>query len=189
RTWELRIQGSLPGEGEFLSTAPRDLRFAQGKRFDNGAKILVLADHSVFINSMLLPQGATNDNLAFAANCVDWLISGQWRAYVLFIEDGKIWQREDYNLMLTSFPRGGPDDVAQFLWENRDLLWKNSDLAEEILGNLEQDGILEEVEKSDLFGSILDNNLERWMIARLVLILGAVGLFGYAALAFMGSRY
>jgi hypothetical protein len=161
-----------------------------GRRFDDGGKFLIMADHSVFINSMMLPRGAPNDNLAFASNCLNWLMAGDSRSYVVFIEDGKIWRRDDYqNLIITSLPGQNPEDIAQFMWEYRDLLWKNSDLAEQILGNIEQDGILEEVEKSDLFGSILDNNLERWMIAKLVLILGAIGLFGYAAIAFMGSRY
>jgi hypothetical protein len=180
--------GTWSREGAFIPAL--DSPFAMGRRFDEGGKFLIMADHSVFINSMLLPRGAPNDNLAFASNSLNWLMAGDSRSYVLFIEDGKIWKRDDYqNLIITSLPGQNPEDIAQFMWENRDLLWKNSDLAEQILGNLEHDGILEEVEKSDLLGSILDNNLEPWMIAKLVLILGAIGLFGYAALAFMGSRY
>jgi hypothetical protein len=62
--------------------------FAIGGKFGPG-RLLVLADHSVFINNMLLQ--ADNDNIAFAYNCIDWLTEGPPRRdKVLFVEDGKI---------------------------------------------------------------------------------------------------
>lgn len=148
-----------------------------------------MADHSVFINSMLLPQNP-NDNLAFASNCIDWLMIGPdgKRSYVLFIEDGKIWQREDYNLILQSLPQPRPDDIAKFLWENRDLIWQNGDLAEALLAQMEEDGIFDELERSEIFTNILDRLLEPWTITRIVLFLGAVGLFVYGIKAFIGSK-
>jgi hypothetical protein len=185
-TW--RFEGE---SNELNDVLPRlhSIRVAQGHKYDNGAKVLVLADHSIFINSMLLPRGNPNDNLRFASNCVDWLMTGPSRNYVLFMEDGHIYQRDDYDLILQSMPQPRPEDIAEFLWENKDLLWKNTDLAEEVLSKMEEDGIFEEVEKSGMIGGILDDILEPWMVARFVVIAGAVGLFGYAVLQFAGSRH
>jgi hypothetical protein len=47
--------------------------FAVGGNLGKG-RILVLADHSIFINRMILPRD--NGNLEFAANCLHWLRGG-----------------------------------------------------------------------------------------------------------------
>jgi hypothetical protein len=47
--------------------------FAAGGTVGKG-RILVLADHSIFINRMILPRD--NGNLEFAANCLRWLRGG-----------------------------------------------------------------------------------------------------------------
>lgn len=60
--------------------------FAAGAQVQDG-KALVLADHSVFINDMLVQ--ADNDNFFFACNVVDWLTDGGKRKYVLFLENDK----------------------------------------------------------------------------------------------------
>lgn len=58
-------------------------------------RLLVLADHSVFINDML-SQG-DNDNPAFAVNVIHWLSQGR-RTEVLFYDDGQI--QSDFNVAL-----------------------------------------------------------------------------------------
>lgn len=58
-------------------------------------RVLVLADHSVFINDML-SQG-DNDNPAFAVNVIHWL-SQERRTEVLFYDDGPI--QTDFNVAL-----------------------------------------------------------------------------------------
>jgi hypothetical protein len=47
--------------------------FAVGGTVGNG-RVLVLADHSIFINRMILPDD--NGNMEFAANCLHWLRGG-----------------------------------------------------------------------------------------------------------------
>ena len=94
--------------------------FAVGGTVGKG-RVLVLADHSVFINRMLLPRD--NGNLEFTANCLHWLrggvstptealrvlngpqaleqLTGQ-RNKVLFWDDGVI--RTDLEVPLTRVP-------------------------------------------------------------------------------------
>lgn len=163
--------------------------FVQSKRYDGGGRFLLMADHSVFINSMLLPQSSPNDNLAFAANCINWMMRNNdgLRTHVLFIEDGHIWSRDDYNLML-QLPSPRPEEIAAMLWANRDLLWQNSDLAETVLAQVEEAGIFNELEKGDPIGELLRDLLEPWILARFLLIAGAIALLGYAAMSLMRSR-
>src|SRR5262249_46817188 len=61
--------------------------FAAGGPFGQG-RALVLADHSIFINDMMLRKD--NDNLAFAASCIDWLTEGGKRNQVLMIDEGEV---------------------------------------------------------------------------------------------------
>lgn len=95
--------------------------FAVGATVGKG-RVLVLADHSIFINRMILPRD--NGNLEFAANCLHWLrggvsspqealravnspdprsqLTGQ-RDQVLFWDDGTI--RPDFNVPLKKVPK------------------------------------------------------------------------------------
>lgn len=198
----LKPQSQLTTLGVFPANSWQTLRentynptrgaFVQGNRFEGGGRFLLLADHSVFINSMLLPRAGDNDNLQFAANCLDWLLinsTGVPRKYVLFIEDGRIWLPEDYNLMLQSLPLPPPEDLAQFLWDNRDLLWQNADYAETVLAAIEEEGIFSELEKSDPLGQIMRDLFAPWVMAKGVLIFGMIALLGYGIFGFMNSRF
>jgi hypothetical protein len=55
---------------------------------DSGGRILLLSDHSVFINDMMTP--VDNDNLEFASNCLEWLTDGGKRSRVLFVEEDEV---------------------------------------------------------------------------------------------------
>jgi hypothetical protein len=55
------------------SSLPDAPLFAVGGTLGKG-RVLVLADHSIFINRMILPRD--NDNLEFAINCLHWLRGG-----------------------------------------------------------------------------------------------------------------
>jgi hypothetical protein len=61
--------------------------FAVGGTWGQG-RILVLADHSLFINQMMLPSDI--GNLEFAYNCLEWLREGRQRRQVLLVEEGLI---------------------------------------------------------------------------------------------------
>jgi hypothetical protein len=91
-------------------------------------------------------------------------------------------------------PSARPEDIAEFLWENKDLLWKNADLAEEILAGLEEDKFFSILEQPDENGlspleSIIADNVRPWQIVKFVLILGAVVLLFLASRAFMISKF
>jgi hypothetical protein len=101
----VRAQGC---ELQTLATFPRDCRpmyprtvrrerspavqpdpfpFAVGGDWGQG-RILVLSDHSVFINAMMWQTD--NENFDFAYNCVNWLMGRGQRTHVLFLEEGHV---------------------------------------------------------------------------------------------------
>jgi len=105
--------------------------FAVGGTVGKG-RVLVLADHSIFINRMMLPR--ETNNLEFAANCLHWLRGGistpmeatkaatkgpealqqfmGQRTHVLFWDDGRV--REDFHVPLkkVSLPPTLPPEPA-----------------------------------------------------------------------------
>ncbi|HEY7155961.1 MAG TPA: DUF4350 domain-containing protein [Gemmataceae bacterium] len=102
--------------------------FAVGGTLGKG-RVLVLADHSIFINRMILPRD--NRNLEFAANCLHWLRGGVStprellraandpqtaekligrRDKVLFCDDGHIWT--DFAVPLKKVPIKPSLDMA-----------------------------------------------------------------------------
>jgi hypothetical protein len=72
--------------------------FAAGGFYQRG-RYLVLADHSIFLNQMLLAYsedtGLLNSNLQFTIDCIDWL-KGEHRDRCLFVEDGEV--KTDFEL-------------------------------------------------------------------------------------------
>jgi hypothetical protein len=84
---ELKVFGVFPSDAAFTRQLPPDpLPFAAGAEIGRG-RLLVLSDHSVFINGMLWQTD--NDNIFFVRNCIDWLTEGK-RRQVLFCEEGQI---------------------------------------------------------------------------------------------------
>lgn len=71
-----------------------------------GGRLLVLADHSLFINDMMLQDDT--DNIAFTYNCLDWLTAGTGdgtpRHRVLFVEEGKVQTSFDIPLKEVPLP-------------------------------------------------------------------------------------
>jgi hypothetical protein len=70
---------------------PDRLLFAVGGDVgDNCGRVLFLADHSVFINEMMVQQD--NGNVEFSYNCLKYLVDrpGGPRTKVLFVEDGYV---------------------------------------------------------------------------------------------------
>jgi hypothetical protein len=80
--------------GYFLQRGTPPPPFAVSRELGHG-RLLVLADHKVFINEMMFPED--NNNLTFAFNVVEWLREGR-RTRVLFVEDGAI--QYEFNLPL-----------------------------------------------------------------------------------------
>lgn len=163
--------------------------FARGRRFDKGGQILILADHSVFINEMLLPEDGDNDNLAFAANCIDWLILQpdlSKRDRVLLIDQtGTI--ETDFNLALTELPPPpvNPSQIPEFLWANRDLLWEHRDK----LADLEDSGFFREFEQSNFFNELLLSWQPHWVWIRFTLAIVTLAILAMAVRRFFSARF
>ena len=66
---------------------PGTLPFAAGNEVGEG-RILVLSDHSVFVNGLMLQNDT--DNFDFAYNCVRWLIENGRRNRVMLVDEGNI---------------------------------------------------------------------------------------------------
>jgi hypothetical protein len=105
--------------------------FAVGGELGDG-RVLVLADHSIFINEMMLPPD--NNNVEFTEECVDWLRGpGGQRNQVLFVEDGRIQTKFDIPLRSVNLPI---EEVAKAIFERRNELLGE---AEKVVGRLEDD--------------------------------------------------
>jgi hypothetical protein len=78
---------------------PAPQPFAIGGPYAAG-RLLVLADHSVFINDMMLQ--ADTGNIDFTYNAIDWLTDKGKRNRVLLHEEGRI--NDDFNIPLKDLP-------------------------------------------------------------------------------------
>jgi hypothetical protein len=159
-------------------------------QYDNNShgKILVIADHSIFINEMLLPvagQGE-NDNLAFTLNTLDWLIAGPdgTRNRVLFIDQtGDI--KTDFTSLLQQLPPPIPslDNLPEFL----QFLWDNRDKASTVVAAMEQSGVFQEIEGH--MDEFVLNHIDFWYIMRALLVLGMIAILVVSCRRMLASRF
>ena len=160
-----------PMGGGFRPRRPERERplFAVGGDVGKG-RVLVLADHSLFINEMMLPTN--NQNVEFTSNCMAWLRGEpQKRDLVLFVEDGRIQTKFDIPLKNAKLPL---DDVLKMIYARRNELLVE---AERGAARMEED---------DAFNRNLLGFLERigwpiWRLARYFAILGTLVLALYGA--------
>jgi hypothetical protein len=89
------------------------LLFAVGGEVGKG-RILVLADHSIFINQMMLPED--NNNVEFTQNCLTYLSENGRRKRVLFVEDGTPSSELNLPLKNPNLPVG---ELLKQLWQRR----------------------------------------------------------------------
>jgi hypothetical protein len=142
-------------------------------------QVLVLADHSIFINEMMLPSD--NGNVEFAYNCLEWLHhgSGHPRNKVLLIEDGRI--RDIFNPLLIDPSRLPPESIPQIIRKLDEVLAK----AGPALANMEQENRL-----NDWLEGHLYENFDTEFLPR-VIVLSLAGLllfYGFYRVAIQG-RY
>ena len=136
---------------------PRVDLFAAGGFYVRG-RYLVLADHSIFLNLMMLAASndtLLNSNLSFTIDCIDWLKGGeQGRNRCLFVEDGEI--KTDFEL---KFPETKDSDLEKLL---------------KLLMFLEANGngnkIVAKAQDADLFNAFLTNYYPTREIIRTLLI-------------------
>jgi hypothetical protein len=171
------------------------VHFAQAKRYDSGGKIMIMADHSIFINEMLLPpKDQANDNLELTQNLLQWLTASpdsKARDHVLFIDQtGQV--VTDFESLLRQLPPPIPDihdlpSLLQAAWDNRDLLWANRQYASELVASAEDEGLFQEIEQR-MDDDLLDI-IPFWWIIRGLLFFALVIVFGLSIRRFVGSRF
>jgi hypothetical protein len=182
----------LPAECQDASSHPnRPVRDKMGPLFAVGGsvgkgRVLVLADHSIFINRMILPR--ENDNLQFAANCLHWLRGGTstltealqaarsssldqlvgQRNKVLFWDDGKI--QDNFEVRLTRMP--APPSLPS---------------EQAIVAAI--DKTIARLEDTDAFNRALLERIDGVPGGRERILRSAVILLTWAALLFLGYRF
>jgi hypothetical protein len=111
---QLRLLALFPDDCRLSSSSPLDfalvLPFAMGGELGDG-RVLILADHSVFINDMMLQPDT--DNIRFADNCITWLTGPGQRNRILFADDGII--RPNFNVPLNDPELPTEEQIAAFL--------------------------------------------------------------------------
>jgi hypothetical protein len=141
------------------------LEFAVAGNVGKG-RLVVMADHSIFIDSMLYPKD--NANAAFAENCVGWLAEGrQPRDRVLFYEEGAI--RSKFDVLPV---RDEPINLPP---------------PEKLVPLM--DKFLADAERSDTFDRILRDlvPLPVWLTVGLVVLTLGLGFYGFYRLS--GARH
>ncbi len=188
---ELPVLAALPAACTDGRLPPRNTPwpFAAGGDFGRG-RVLVMADHSVFINEMMLQTD--NDNIGFAYRCADWLLArpGEPRArrdQVLYFEDGAV--QAQFDIPLKNLPAPPLPPPATLIG-----------LLDEWLHATEEEGTFAEMEEDDVAnGAVADlmDSLPLWEGARpewklwtLVVIVAsaALGLYGFVRLGTFRHR-
>lgn len=159
----LQVFAWLPARNPRFRGADRH-PFLAGGEFGLG-RVLVLADHSVFINDMMLQ--ADTDNFDFAYNCIDWLTDSGQRKKVLLVEDGEVVS----NFNVSFKPPPLPKLPSQ----------------EQIVGQVNR--MLVQLERENELNHLLLGMLgghER--VLRLLLLLATAGLLAYGMFRLVAAR-
>ncbi len=123
--------------------------FAVGGRFGDG-RYLGLADHSVFLNVMVLTEQNPNGNLEFTDACINWLRGPEGKNRCLFVEDGAI--KTTFDLPLPEI------DLLPFVLQSLLVLEKHGDQ------------LVREMEQQDSFNHTTQSLFGRRAVVRFVLI-------------------
>jgi len=152
--------GQVDEKGEVTVQFPQHLPFAVGGPIGGGeGRLLVLADHSVFINLMM--QKTDNANWLFALRVAKWLTESGKRKRILFIEDG-VAQSGVKAEQLQALPI--PPEIPK---PSLDAL---IGVGDRLLGDLEQE---------DVFNRFLVDKMPRPWLMRWLLILFTILLVYY----------
>jgi hypothetical protein len=130
------------------------LPFAIGKTTGKG-RLLVLSDHSVFINEMMMQQENDNDNFDFAYNCLDWLTESGHRRQVYFEFEGAV--VSDFNVPL--LPPGRLPDLT-------------GDIMDKLGAAIEDDGLLDKI----LYEHLDQRHFLAGLLIGLTLLIAVFGL-------------
>jgi hypothetical protein len=159
----------LPAMGELrIGSVPGALKAPHALAVANSAKsmhLLVIADHSIFINDMMSQQD--NGNIAFAYGVVRWLTDDGRRKGVLFIDEGEI--RTDFNVSLDlPQPRVPPLEALV-------------PLANEAIAKVEKENVINQM--------LLEMAGGPWTVLRTIFFLLTVCLLAFGLYRFMQARH
>jgi hypothetical protein len=132
---------------------------------DKRNHLLVIADHSIFINDML--SQPDNDNIAFAYGVVRWLTDDGRRKEVLFIDDGVV--QTEFNVALNVPPPKFPPLEALI------------PLADEAIVAVEKDNLINQ--------ALLEAVGGPWTIFRTLAFLLTLGLLFLGLYRFIQARH
>lgn len=146
--------------GEQPRWQPGPPLFAVGGDLGEG-RVFVMADHSVFINQMMLPHDT--HNVEFSYNLVRWLKDGQ-RDRVLFLEDGTVQTKLDIPMKSIAIP---PEEAVKMLFARRNEILVE---AEHVLTRLEDENAF----NNRLLSALENAGLRPNRLVRLLLLLGTL---------------
>jgi hypothetical protein len=161
--------------------------FAAGAEGRAGGRVLIMADHSVFINEMMLQPD--NGNIDFAYRCADWLLTGPdgRRDHVLYYEDGAV--RTDFDIPLKSLPPPPlppPDTLLGMLDETVHAMEEEGTFA-----RLEEDdffnGTVEDLMRAAPFWSRTEPEWKLWTLT-VIAVSVVLGLYGFVRLGTFRHR-
>jgi hypothetical protein len=174
---------------DLCTVAPDHLRehsplFAVGGRVEEKGRILVLADHRLFLNRMMLPEDT--GNVEFAENCLKYLNPDRKPKKLLFVDRGTI--NPDFDVPLKPLPKL-PDDIfnliANFLGQRLlDADAKTIQFEEEMTRFEENNGFNRKLWALMAAKNITPTDLAKWAMLVGSLLFLAWGLFRVG-----GSRY
>jgi hypothetical protein len=140
------------------------LPFAAGGDVGAG-RVLVLSDHSVFINDMLLRED--NDNIAFTYNSLNWLTDHGQRSQVLLYEEGEA--QVNFDIPLRDLPAPPLPPVEELVpWLNR---------------------LLAEMQQENLFNRALLGLAPRQAWLRMLALSATLSLVGYGLYRLLRARH
>jgi len=144
---------------------PQNDLFAAGGEINEG-RYLVLADHSIFVNRMVLKTD--NANLDFTEKCITWLQGDGKRSECLFIEDGEI--KSEFDL---PFPRdNGLDKFLKAM----------------LLSEKHGDAVIADLEERDFFNRLLLLQFPLRQIIRVLLVVITTAILILGLFRLIGNR-
>lgn len=152
----------VAGVAEFLQW--RGLPVAAGGIVRGQGRALLIADHSIFINEMLMQHD--NDNVFFTLNAIDWLTEIGKRDRVLFVENGVV--KDSFDVPLEE-PQLPPLPSLDYLVP----------LMNKALAGMQDEGI---------FTHILDQLLPANRLLRWLAVGATLALMGYLMLQLGRAR-
>jgi hypothetical protein len=151
--------------GNFESRFPNQLLIGATREHpDTHGRLLVLADHSLFIDMMMQPD---NHNLDFTFGVIRWLMEDGKRTEVLLMDNGAIQAR--FNVPLVRAPSPPMPSL------------------ESLIPLVSQK--IAELERENVFNKMIQRTVEHPTLMRSAAILFTVALLGFGVLRFLNARH